>query len=102
MDNYNHELEHSAMGKEAATDADVSSSHEVEVPVLPIDTSSQTSMEERKASLESNLMNISPTTVAYSSCSESPTVDLMELQMDANLDAEHILSIKRSTDLKRQ
>ena len=47
-------------------------------------------------------MNVSPTEVTYSSCSESPTVDLMELQMDTNLAEDHILSIKRSTDLKIQ
>ena len=29
-------------------------------------------------------------------------VDLTELQTDANLAADHILSVKRSTDLKRQ
>ena len=28
--------------------------------------------------------------------------DLMELQMDANLATDHMLSVKRSTDLKRQ
>ena len=39
---------------------------------------------------------------AYGSCSESPMADLMELQEDANLAADHMLSIKRSTDLKRQ
>ena len=59
-DNYNCESEHSAMGKEAATDADVSLSHRVEVPALPIDTSSQASVEEGEASLESNPMNVSP------------------------------------------
>ena len=52
--------------------------------------------------MESNPMNVSPTMVAYSSHSESPAVDLTELQMDANLAVDHILSIKRSTDLKRQ
>ena len=29
-------------------------------------------------------------------------MDLTELQMDANLAANHILSVNRSTDLKRQ
>ena len=102
MDDYNCKSEHSAMGQEAATDADVSSSHKVEVLAPPINTSSQTSMEEGEASLESNPMNVSPSVVAYSSHSESPTVDLTELQMDANLTADHILSVKRSTNLKIQ
>ena len=39
---------------------------------------------------------------AYSSHSESPTADPTELQEDANLAADHMLSIKKSTDLKRQ
>ena len=37
-----------------------------------------------------------------SSHSGSPTVDLMELQEDANLAATHMLSVKRSSDIKRQ
>ena len=102
MDDFNCKSEHSVMGKEAATDADVSLSHRAEVPALPIDTSSQASAEEGEASLESNPMNVSPTVVAYSSCSESPMADLMELQGNANLAANHLLSIKRSTDLQRE
>ena len=62
----------------------------------------QTSVEEGEASLEINPVNVSPTTAAYSSCSDSPMVDLMELQADANLAADHMLSVKRSMDLKRQ
>ena len=80
----------------------MSLSHKAEVPGLPIDTSSQASVEEGEASLESNPVNVSPTTAMYSSCSDSPTVDLMELQVDANLAANHMFSVKRSTDLKRQ
>ena len=52
--------------------------------------------------MESNPVNVSPTLAAYSSHSGSPMVDLTELQMDANLAADHMLSIKRSMDLKRQ
>ena len=94
--------EHSAAEKAAAAEAVMSLSHKVEVPVLPIDTSSQASVEEREASLESNPINVSPTMATYSSHSGSPMVDLTELQMDANLDTNHMLSVKRSTDLKRQ
>ena len=90
------------MGKEAATEADMSLSHKVEVPALTMDSSSQASVEDGEASLESNPINISPTAAAYSSHSESPMVDLTELQGDANLAANHMLSIKRSTDLQRQ
>ena len=90
------------MGKEAATEAGMSLSHKVEVPAPPMDTSSQASVEEGEASLESNPINISPTVAAYSSHSESPVADLMKLQGDANLATDHMLSIKRSTDLQRQ
>ena len=55
-----------------------------------------------EASLESNPVKVSPTTTAYSSHSESPMADLTELQGHANLAANHMLSIKRSTDLQRQ
>ena len=89
------------MGKEAATEADMSLSHKVEVSVLTMDTSSQANGEEGEASLESNPINVSPTVATYSSHSESPMADLTELQGDANLAADHMLSIKRSTDLKR-
>ena len=93
---------HFALEKAAAVEAVMSLSHKAEVPALPIDTSSQASLEEGEASLESNPVNVSPTVAAYSSHSGSPTVDLMELRTDINLTTDHMLSIKRSMDLKRQ
>ena len=69
---------------------------------MPVDTSSQASMEEGEVSWRVNPVNISPIAAMCSSCSGSPTVDLMELKMDANLATDHMLSVKRSTDLKRQ
>ena len=101
-DDSSHETEHSASEKAAAAEAVMSLSHKVEVPALPINTSSQASLEEGKAPLESNPVNISPTVAAYSSHSGSPMVDLTELRTDASLAADHMLSVKRSTDLKRQ
>ena len=101
-DDSSHESEHSTTEKTAATDAVISLSHKAEVSAPPIDTSSHASGEDGEASLESNPVNISPTAAAYSSQSGSPMVDLMELQTDTNLAANHMLSIKRSTDLKRQ
>ena len=94
--------EHSTTEKAAAAEAVMSLSQKAEVPALSIDTSSQASVEEGEASMESNPVNISPAAATYSSHGGSPTVDLMELQVDANLAADHILSVKRSTDLKRQ
>ena len=100
VDNSSCESEYSASEKAAAAEAVMSLSHKVEVPVLPINTSSQASLEEGQASLESNPVNISPTAAAYSSHSGSPTVDLTDLRTDANLAANHMLSVKRSMDLK--
>ena len=68
----------------------------------PLDTSSQASVEEVDTSLESNPINVYPPTAACSSHSVSPMVDLTELQEDANLAANYMLSVKRSSDLKRQ
>ena len=101
-EDYDCELEHSAMVKELATEADTSPPQKMEVSVLPLDTSSQVSVPETEASMESNPVCDSPTAVAYSSCSDSPTMDLPELQADANLAVNHMLSIKRSSDLERQ
>ena len=101
-DNSSCESEHSTTGKVAAAEAVMSLSHKSEASAPPVDTSSQASMEEGEASLESNPVNVSPIMATYSSCSASPMVDLMELQMEANLAADHMLSVKRSTGLKRQ
>ena len=101
-EDYNHELEHSVMVKEPATKADTSPPQKMEVPVLPLDTSSQVSIPEMEASMESNPIHNSPTAVAYSSSSDSPIMDLPELQADANLAVNHMLSIRRSSDLERQ
>ena len=101
-DDSSHKSEHSTLGKVAATEVVMSLSHKLEAPALPVDTSSQASMEEGEASLESNPVNFSPIVAVYSCHSASPMVDLTELPMDVNLAANHMLSVKRSMDLKRQ
>ena len=101
-DDYNCESEHSTSGKETAMEADIPPPQKAEVLAPPLDTSSQTSVEEVETSLESNPINIYPAMAACSSRSDSPTVDLTELQVDANLAANYMLSVKRSSDLKRQ
>ena len=53
-DNYDQESEHSAMAEEPTTEADASLPTKTEVPVLPLDTSSQVSTAEIEASMESN------------------------------------------------
>ena len=88
--------------KELATKVDISPPPKTEVPALPLDTSSQASVPETEASIESNPIHDSPTAVANSSHSDSPTMDLPELQADAHLAINHMLSIKRSLELKRQ
>ena len=102
VDDYNCKSEHSTMGEEAAMGADIPPPQKAEVPAPPLDTSSQASVEEMETSLESNPINVYPPMATCSSHSDSPTVDLTELQEDANLAANYMLSVKRSSDLKRQ
>ena len=97
-----HEPEHSAMEKEPATEADISPTPKMEVPALPLDTSSQASVPEIEASIESNPIHDSPTSVANSSHSDSPTMDFLELQANVHLAINHMLSVKRSSELERQ
>ena len=101
-EDYDREPEHSAMEKELATKADISPPPKMEVPALPLDTSSQASVPETEASIESNPIHDSPTAVANSSHSDSPTMDLPKLQANAHLAINHMLSIKRSSELERQ
>ena len=101
-EDYDREPEHSAMAKDLATETDTSPPPKTEVPALPLDTSSQVSVPETGASMESNPICNSPTAVAYSSCSDSPTMDLPELQANTHLAIKHMLSIRRSLDLERQ
>ena len=101
-EDYDHEPEHSTMAKEFTTKTDTSPPLKMEVPALPLDTSSQVSVPEMEASMESNPFCDSPTAVAYSSHSDSPTMDLSELQANAHLAINHMLLIKRSSDLERQ
>ena len=101
-EDYDCEPEHSTMAKELATKSDTSPPLKTEVPALPLDMSSQASVLETEASMESNPVHDSPTAVAYSSHSDSPAMDLLELQANAHLAINHMLSIKRSLDLERQ
>ena len=101
-DDYNHKSEHSTSGREIATEADIPPPHKAEVLAPELDTSSQASVEEVDTFMKSNPINVYPTMDACSSCSDSPTVDLMELQEEANLAANYMLTVKRSLDLKRQ
>ena len=81
---------------------DIPLPQKAEVPAPPLDTTSQANVEEMETSQESNSINVYPPTAACSSHSDSPTIDLTELQADANLAANYMLSVKRSLDLERQ
>ena len=75
----------------------------MEAPVLILDTSSQASIPETEASMESNPICNSPTAVAYNSCSDSPIMDLPELQADMPTWLSIIcFPIRKSLDLERQ
>ena len=101
-DESSHESEHSPVGKAATVEAVTFPPHKSEAPPPPVDTSSQASMEEAEASLEGLPANVSPITTTYGSSSANPSMDPTELQTNANMATDHMLHIKRSTDLKRQ
>ena len=101
-DESSYESEHSPIGKAITVEAVTFPPHKSEASPLPVNTSSQASMEEAEASLECLPTNISPITTACSSSSASPSVDPTELRTDANMAANHMLHVNRSTDLKRQ
>ena len=101
-EDYDWEPEYSTMVEEPSTKADASPPQQAEAPVQPLDTSSQVSPVEMEGSMENNPIRYSPTAVVYSSHSDSPKMDLSELQADANMAVNQMLSIKRSSDLNRQ
>ena len=102
VDGSSHESEHSPIGKAATVEAVTSPSNKSEAPPLPVNTSSQASMEEAEASFEGIPANVFPITAMYSSSSAIPPVDPTKLQTNANLAADHMLHVKRYTDLKKQ
>ena len=101
-EDYNCEPESSTMAQEPTTKVGTSPSQKAEVLALPLDTSSQVSAKGMEASMESNPIYVSPTAVAHGTHSDSPAMELLELQTNANLAVTHMLSIRRSLDLERQ
>ena len=73
------ESEHSPTGKAITVEAVTFLPHKSEASPLPVDTSSQASMEEVEASLKCLPANVSPVAAACSSSSTSPSVDPTEL-----------------------
>ena len=78
-DESSHELEHSPIGKAITVEAVTFPSCKSEASPLPVDTSSQASMEEAEASLKCLPANISLIAAACSSSNASPSVDPTEL-----------------------
>ena len=101
-EDYDREPEHSATEKELATKADISPPLKMEVSALPLDISSQASVPGTEASIESNPIHNSPTAVVNSNHSDSPAMDLPELQANADLAINNMLSVRRSSELERQ
>ena len=102
MDNYDQELEHSVTVEVPTTEADTSPPLKMEMPVLSLDTSSQASAAEMKASMESNPISALLTAVAHSSHSSSPIADLSELKSDVHLAINSMFTARRSSDLEIQ
>ena len=102
MDNYDQESEHSVMTEVPTTEADTIPPLKTEMPVLSLDASSQASTAKTEASVESDPIGTSPTAVAHSSCSSSPTTHLSELQSDVHLAVNSMFTARRSSDLKMQ
>ena len=83
--------EQSSLEKVTEGVATTSPPQKSEVTVPPVDTSSQASMEEAEGSLEDIPANISPIATIHSSGSTSPSVDLSELQANANRAIDNML-----------
>ena len=102
MDNYDWELEHSAMEEAPATEVDASPPLKMDTTVPPFDTSSQASAAEMESSVGSNPIGISTTAATHSSQSSSPIVELSKLQSDTHMAIHSIFTGKRSSDLQIQ
>ena len=96
--NYDWELEHSIMA-DHATQAEMSPTWKMEEPLLPLETSSQTSVDGTDASIESTPVDATLVTVVCSSQSNSP---IEELQLEVNLALNSLFTAKRASELERQ
>ena len=81
------------------TQAEASPPQGTEEPVLPLDTSSQTSVEGIEASIESNLAEATLVAATHNSQSDSLVQDL---QLEVHLAINSIFTAKRTSELERQ
>ena len=102
MDNYDQQLEHSAMEEAPTAEVDASPPLKMDTAVPPFNTSSQASAAETEASMGSNLIGISSMAATHSSQSSSLIVELSKLQSDAHMAVHSIFTAKRSSDLQIQ
>ena len=99
-DNYDQELEHSAMAEVPSTEMDTLPPLKLEKPVLLLDACSEASAAEMEASMESNPIGTVLTAAAHSSHSSSPITHLSKLQSDVHLAANSMFTTGRSSDLE--
>ena len=97
-DNYDRELEHSITA-DHATQVEASPPEGMEELVLPLDTSSQTSVKGTEASIESNPVEATLVALAHGGRSDSPVQDL---QLEVHLAINSIFTAKRTSELERQ
>ena len=97
-DNYDQESEHSVMANHT-TQVEASPTQGMEEPVLPLDTSSHTSVKGMEASIESNPAEATLVTVAHNGWSDSPVQDL---QLEVHSAINSIFTAKRTSELERQ
>ena len=97
-DNYDWESEHS-VAVDHATQVEASPPEGMEELVLPLDTSSQTSVEGMEASIESNPAEATLVALAHGSQSDSLVQDL---QLEVYSAINSIFTAKRTSELERQ
>ena len=97
-DNYDWESEHS-IAADHTTQVEASLPEGTEEPVLPLDTSSQTSVEGTEASVESNPVEATLVGLAHGGWSDSPVQDL---QLEVHLAINSIFTAKRTSEPERQ
>ena len=97
-DNYDQESEHSIVA-DNATQAETSLPQGMEEPVLPLDTSSQTSVEGMEASIESNPVEATLVALAHGGQSDSLVQDL---QLEVHSAINSIFTAKRTSEIERQ
>ena len=96
--NYDWESEHSVVARPHHPGGGIPASRDGR-PVLPLDTSSQTSVKGMEASIESNPVEATLVALAHGSRSDSPVQDL---QLEVHSAINSIFTAKRTSELERQ